>query len=251
MYNKNIYIKFMNQLNQTKKYKYKEIQKGEIFEVWYKSNQTKERKRIRKYIVITDLTEGKEEFSCICGKFSKDEIFCTHILKVIVEEEVKKIPDKYFLDRWRKTETNIRAQPLEKDTCTHELLRFNMVSRQGALLASKGAKKEIAAQYLCEEFKRIDRQLDVLLAQTDEGASCIVTVENTEVVSVDNPNRHLPDEIVVLKDPDRIQQKGRPKKSKRLMTMVEQEHQKMKKAEEKKKNKKPTNASKTKFGFIV
>jgi TusA-related sulfurtransferase len=114
MYNINIYIKFMNQLNQTEKYKYKEIQKGEIFEVWYKSNQIKERQRIRKYIVITDLTEGKEEFSCICGKFRKDGIFCTHILKVILEEEVKKIPNKYFLDRWRKKETKIRAQPLEK-----------------------------------------------------------------------------------------------------------------------------------------
>jgi hypothetical protein len=89
-------------------------------------------------------------------------------------------------------------------------------------------------------------------------------VENTEVVSVDNHNRHLPDEIVVLKHPDRIQQKGRPKKPKRLMTiqkgrpkkpkrlmtMVEQERQKMKR-QRKRRRTKPTNASKPKFGFIV
>ena len=70
--------------------------------MWYKSNQIKKHQRIRKYIVATDLTEGKEEFSCICGKFNKDGILCAHILKVIVEEEINKIPEKYFIDRWRK-----------------------------------------------------------------------------------------------------------------------------------------------------
>ena len=82
--------------------------------MWYKSNQIKERQVIRKYIVMTDLTEHKEEFSCICGKFNKDGIFCTHILKVIVEEEIRKIPEKYFIERWRKTERKITMQPLEK-----------------------------------------------------------------------------------------------------------------------------------------
>nr|TKW20036.1 hypothetical protein SEVIR_4G059100v2 [Setaria viridis] len=91
LYNWNIYLKFMNQLRQTESYKYKETEKAKCFELWYKSNQIKE--------------------SCLCGKFNKDGIFCTHILKVIVEEEVKKIPEKYFIDRWRKKEKKI-AMPL-------------------------------------------------------------------------------------------------------------------------------------------
>jgi hypothetical protein len=102
IYNRNIFIKFMNELKQTERYKYRETEKGRCYEVWYKSNQIQERHRIRKYIVLTDLTEGREEFSCICAKFNKDGTFCTHILKVIVEEEVKEIPEKYFINRWRK-----------------------------------------------------------------------------------------------------------------------------------------------------
>ena len=51
-------------------------------------------KQNRKYVVLTDLTKGKEEFTCICAKFSKDGILCSHILKVIVEEEVDEIPKK-------------------------------------------------------------------------------------------------------------------------------------------------------------
>jgi len=104
LYNRNIFLKFMNQLKLAEKYKYKEIEEGKYFEVWYKSNQIQKRERIRRYIVLTDLTQGKEEFSCICGKFNKDGILCVHILKVIVEEEIREIPGKYFIDRWRKKE---------------------------------------------------------------------------------------------------------------------------------------------------
>jgi len=78
LYNRNIFLKFMNQLKLAEKYKYKEIEEGKYFEVWYKSNQIQKRERIRRYIVLTDLTQGKEEFSCICGKFSKDGILCTY-----------------------------------------------------------------------------------------------------------------------------------------------------------------------------
>ncbi|XP_072149248.1 protein FAR-RED IMPAIRED RESPONSE 1-like [Setaria viridis] len=43
LYNWNIYLKFMNQLRQTESYKYKETEKAKCFELWYKSNQIKER----------------------------------------------------------------------------------------------------------------------------------------------------------------------------------------------------------------
>jgi hypothetical protein len=99
----------MNELKQTERYKYRETEKRRCYEVWYKSNQIQERHRIRKYIVVTDLTEGREEFSCICAKFNKDGIFCTHILKVIVEEEVKEIPEKYFINRWRKMKIKLQC----------------------------------------------------------------------------------------------------------------------------------------------
>ena len=58
--------------------------------------------RFRRHTVNTDLTEGEEEFTCICAKFSKDGILCSHILKIVIEKEISTIPDKYFLDRWRK-----------------------------------------------------------------------------------------------------------------------------------------------------
>jgi hypothetical protein len=75
-------------------------------------------------------------------------------------------------------------------------------------------------------------------------------MENTEVVSEHESSGNIEGEIVALLDPDRIQQKGRPKKPKRLKSMVEQEREKMIKAEEKKKNKKTANASASKYRFV-
>jgi hypothetical protein len=58
--------------------------------------------RTRKYIVLTDLTHGREDYSCICRKFNKDGILCSHILKILVEIEINKILEIYIIDRWRK-----------------------------------------------------------------------------------------------------------------------------------------------------
>ena len=75
--------------------KYKETKIGKCFEVWPKNNHIYKPYRVRKYIVLIDLTKGKEEFSCICGKFNKNGILRSHILKVIVEEEINEIPEIY------------------------------------------------------------------------------------------------------------------------------------------------------------
>jgi len=52
--------------------------------------------------VLSDLSKGGEEFNCICAKFNKDGILCSHILKIMIEKEVSRIPDKYIIDRWMK-----------------------------------------------------------------------------------------------------------------------------------------------------
>lgn len=84
--------------------------------------QSNKYETIRKYIVLADLTIGKEEFSCICGKFNEDGILCVHILKLIVEEEINEIPAKYFIDIWRKKETKFHSTARDETSNTHELL---------------------------------------------------------------------------------------------------------------------------------
>ena len=84
---------------------------------------------MRKFVVLTDLTKEKEEFNCICAKFSKDGILYSHILKVIIEKEISRIPEKYIIDRWRKRGMRMLKQTIEEETiATSSLLRFNVLS---------------------------------------------------------------------------------------------------------------------------
>ena len=128
--------------------------------------------RIRRYTVQTDLIEGNQEFSCICAKFSKDGILCSHILKVIIEKEISTISEKYIKDRWRKKSTRVHVRREQEETlATSALLRFNVLSRKSAILNSKGLKIEKSIEYLLSKFSKLDVKLDVLFGtqQTIDG----------------------------------------------------------------------------------
>ena len=136
-----------------------------------KSNQIQEVYRFRRYTVNTDLTEGEEEFTCICAKFSKDGILCSYILKIVIEKEISTILEKYFLDRWRKKDMKVHVERKEDETvATSSLLRFNILSRRSIILNSRGSKNEKAMEYLMVEFDKMEINLDRMLSaqQTDE-----------------------------------------------------------------------------------
>ena len=103
--------------------------------------------------------------SCICAKFNKDGVLCSHILKVMIEKEISRIPDKYIIDRWRKRDLRMVKQRIGENTAdARSLLRFNMLSRQSTIINSKASKREEATKYLMAEMNRIDLHLEKLLA---------------------------------------------------------------------------------------
>lgn len=193
--------------------------------------------------MLTNLVPGVEEFNCIYGKFNKDGILCSHILKVIIEQDVRQIPDKYIIDRWRKAENKINLKTLQPMPMTNELLRHNILSRQVAELTSKAAKKEEAMNYLVEEFKKVNIHLDMLLSSEAASSSSAVTgldepKENENLVNVDGL-----DDSSAIQDTLIIKKKGRPPNPKRFKTRVEVGGQKIEAAEQKKKTKKAETSS--------
>ena len=102
LYNKAIFVKFQRELQDTTALQTEVIEKDELFQVFVDENQPLQPYRVRKYLVLVNLQE--KEYSCICGKFNKDGILCSHILKIMLELKIKEIPEKYIIDRWRKNE---------------------------------------------------------------------------------------------------------------------------------------------------
>lgn len=143
--------------------------------------------RIRKYIVLTNTTEGREDYSCICSKFSKDGILYSHILKILVETEVSKIPEKYIIERWRKKEKKMHIMKVASSTATNDILRFNALSRIAAELTSKGAKTDEAMEYLVEEFSKIRKNLDMMLSSMNVEIPLITAATEAPTVPTEYP----------------------------------------------------------------
>jgi len=104
-----------------------------------------------------------------------------------------------------------------------------MLSRKAALLTSKGAKTKEGMQYLDEEFDRLNKHLDFLMQGKERQTTSMITGES-EVHQGEERTNSNTTEIVILQEPNRIQQKGRPKNPTRLKPLVEQERAKMAKA---------------------
>ncbi|XP_024974727.1 protein FAR1-RELATED SEQUENCE 5-like [Cynara cardunculus var. scolymus] len=68
--------------------------------VYIITHKNKASKVTTKYTVIKNKMENSYDCSCNC--FVRNGISCRHALKVMLNDEVDKIPDKYILRRWRR-----------------------------------------------------------------------------------------------------------------------------------------------------
>jgi len=176
--------------------------------------------------------------SCICAKFNKDGVLCSHILKVMIEKEISRIPDKYIIDRWRKRDLRMVKQRIGENTAdARSLLRFNMLSRQSTIINSKASKREEATKYLMAEMNRIDLHLEtILMSETTENTQEEVhSIEVEQIRGEANATVNNADNNIG--DPETTTKRGRPALPKRMKPLIEQEREKMKQKENKKKKK--------------
>jgi hypothetical protein len=234
LYNRSIFKKFQIQLKATPRLSYQETQQGTRFEVWQKSIQIQKVHRVRRYTVTTDLTEGNEEFTCICAKFSKDGILCSHILKIIIEKDISRIPDKYIIQRWRKKSANrIVRSDQQQSLATSSLLRYNLLSRKSAVINDKGSKSQSAMEYVLGHLDKVDKNLDIILANeqeaTEDGQSSAPPAihqptedgQSSAPTAVETAGQTDEDTDLEIEAPQVVKKHGRPAKAKRWLTYVE------------------------------
>ena len=156
MYNRKIFYKFQKQLKFVSKLHLQEVDKNTRYEV-YKSNLAASRDfRTRRYIVLVDT--HNENFTCICSKFNKDGILCSHVLRVLVHLNIPEIPEKYFIDRRKpRFKKDIRDSlynvPLQfTSDCSQ--LRYNVLSKVCLNIASDGSKCNKKYLFVTEEVKK-------------------------------------------------------------------------------------------------
>nr|ABF95759.1 transposon protein, putative, unclassified [Oryza sativa Japonica Group] len=190
MYNRKIFIKFQVELKRTTRFQINEVEKFKTYEVFF----------------------GIE------SKYS-----------IMLHLNAMKIPEKYIIERWTKKEYkglggkgngNI---PLAQSS----ILRFNILSRKSAEIASNGSKSNETFQFAVEEMDKIAKQLELMCSNKDAEQEINDSDPNAE----DNLNSHEKgnqqseeNTEEILLDPDIAKSKGRP--AQRYKTIREEIQQK-------------------------
>jgi hypothetical protein len=143
----------------------KEEKQGTQYLVWQAKNYPIKEYKQRIYVVQVEPT--KEEYTCICYKFQKDGLLCSHILKVMLHQNIDKISDKYIIDRWRKNEKLLPNIQTVK-VADNDTLRYNVLTRRLVHTASKGSKSKKKYEYLLKEIDRVEDAMAKMDGETEE-----------------------------------------------------------------------------------
>jgi hypothetical protein len=98
-YNRQIFYRFQKQIMFTPKLHVDEIVKNEQYEVYKTKMLADKDVRNRRFVVLVNLAD--EVFSCVCCKFEKDGIVCSHILRLLMHLNMSQLPEKYYVERWK------------------------------------------------------------------------------------------------------------------------------------------------------
>lgn len=220
LYNLEIFKKFQLELKETLSLQVLVLQQGKVYEVFVSPNSIQKEYRPRKHIVIVDLPN--ENYSCICGKFSKDGMLCSHVLKVMLDLNVRKIPEKYIIERWRKKERKeTKKHIMQKENGDNSVLMFNVLSRKGADIASKASKRKRTYDYLVDELDKLEKNIDLMIQQEDQTQLSQHQGSGIEIANAEQQEQEKDVQEEHIEDPDTANTKGRkPKRYRRIVEKI-------------------------------
>lgn len=210
LYNVSIFKKFQITLNDVTRLQIHEHERSKVYLVYQAKNYMKKEHRPRVYVVNVD-TE-KRDYACVCCRFEKDGMLCSHILKVMLHIEVDEIPEKYLIDRWRKKSKKSRRRSIAPLNLDSDSLRYNILGMKLMDLGSSGSRNQKKYEYLLGEIDRIKDHFEDMdkeeEAKSAEDCSTLgITVGNFEFVGENENNASM----VNLLNPDKAHTKGRPR----------------------------------------
>ncbi|XP_048543851.1 protein FAR1-RELATED SEQUENCE 5-like [Triticum urartu] len=220
MYNRKIFYRFQQQIKFVLNLHVEEVERNVKYEVYKRPMLAEKDFRTRRFIVIVNMQQ--QEFSCICGKFQKDGIVCSHVLRVLSHLNMSMLLEKYYIDRWRPKNTkdirDIRFNvPLEL-TAGSQHLRYTLLSNRLNEMASDGASTNRKYLYVVAGSERVQQRLDEMTKEDElaEAQQANIDKDTTEFDVGPHPDGYGDN----LQDPDVAVSKGRPQKG-RYKTFME------------------------------
>ncbi|KQK18713.1 hypothetical protein BRADI_1g44241v3 [Brachypodium distachyon] len=218
LYNRNIFYKFQKQLKMTQQVHVEEIEKNVKLDF-----------RERKFMVMVDW--ANEDISCICARFQKDVMLCCHALKVLLHLNILVLPEKYYIQRWRRAE-NVEARDKQYNvpfelTTENSHFRYSILSKKMTDLAANAC--QLTETYtnllnkgtkLCGKINEIRKEAHDKHKQTHTTHHDVDEQPPGETFPENSTAGHGPEDM--YKEPDIAKSKGRPKVAGRQKTIVEE-----------------------------
>lgn len=142
--------------------------------------------------------EEEESYYCECSKFDRDGIICCHIIKVMSRFGVKKLPDRYIMERWKQQEmtvgTNANAN-LQADVGTsgmplqnQKTIRFSNLASTLTKFAREGSNSKDAYEIVTKHIGMMRSELEDLKKKKKKRTRCNEISANTAAGALNNPS---------------------------------------------------------------
>ncbi|XP_062232789.1 protein FAR1-RELATED SEQUENCE 5-like [Phragmites australis] len=142
--------------------------------------------------------EEEESYYCECSKFDRDGIICCHIIKVMSRFGVKKLPNRYIMERWKQQEmtvgTNANAN-LQADVGTsgmplqnQKTIRFSNLASTLTKFAREGSNSEDAYEIVTKHIGMMRSELEDLKKNKKKRTQCNEISANTAAGALNNPS---------------------------------------------------------------
>jgi hypothetical protein len=135
----------------------------------------------------------------------------------MVHLNIPEIPEKYFIDRWRKKSMKVQLIKEPEVHGDNPTLMFNVLSKRLVRTASTASKKKRKYSYLLQEIDSIEKVM-IDMDNEDAQSTDAVTMTTRTVTNVSSGNDgDATSANIELQDPDVVNTKGRP----RMLTIRE------------------------------
>ncbi|XP_062197292.1 protein FAR1-RELATED SEQUENCE 9-like [Phragmites australis] len=142
--------------------------------------------------------EEEESYYCECSKFDRDGIICYHIIKVMSRFGVKKLPDRYIMERWKQQEMTIGANAnanLQANVGTsgmplqnQKTIRFSNLASTLTKFAREGSNSEDAYEIVTKHIGMMRSELEDLTKKKKKRTRCNEISANTAADALNNPS---------------------------------------------------------------
>ncbi|EEC83320.1 hypothetical protein OsI_28703 [Oryza sativa Indica Group] len=131
----------------------------------------------------------------------------------MLDLNVRKIPEKYIIERWRKKERKeTKKHIMQKENGDNSVLMFNVLSRKGADIASKASKRKRTYDYLVDELDKLEKNIDLMIQQEDQTQFSQHQGSGIEIANAEQQEQEKDVQEEHIEDPDTANTKGRKPK---------------------------------------